>query len=83
MITEIKEHHIDLKRPKIICDKMLDPTSKQLQEPLPNTNHTMLFIGKPRSGKSSLAFSLLELSVPFLSFIFISFLSCAVLFSYE
>lgn len=60
MITEIKEHHIDLKRPKIICDKLLDQEKKQLQEPLPNTNHTMLFIGKPRSGKSSLAFSLIS-----------------------
>jgi adenosyl cobinamide kinase/adenosyl cobinamide phosphate guanylyltransferase len=60
MISEIKEHHIDLKRPKIVCDQLLDPTGKQLQEPLPNTNHTMLFLGKPKSGKSSLAFSLIS-----------------------
>lgn len=61
MITEIKETFLDLKRPKIVCDQKIDPEGKQLggDNPLPNYASTMLFVGKPRSGKSSLAFSMI------------------------
>lgn len=61
MITEVKETFIDLKRPKIVCDQKIDPDEIQLggDNPLPNYSSTVLFIGKPRSGKSSLAFSMI------------------------
>ena len=59
MITETDHHHLNLKRPHVICDRPLDRTGKQLKDPLPQCNHTMLIIGKPRSGKSSFAWSLL------------------------
>ena len=58
MITESDPIHIDLDLPGINCDKPLDPSGKQLKPPLPQCNHTLLFIGKPRSGKSSQAFSM-------------------------
>lgn len=59
MIAESKPIHIDLDLPGINCDKPLDPSGKQLQHPMPLFNHTMLFVGKPRSGKSSQAFSMI------------------------
>ena len=61
MITEVSETFIDLKRPKIVCDQKIDPDGIQLggDNPLPNYSSTVLFIGKPRSGKSSLAFSMI------------------------
>ena len=45
MITESDPIHIGLDLPGINCDKPLDPSGKQLTPPLPQCNHTLLFIG--------------------------------------
>lgn len=58
-IKETKTYSIPLTLPKMNADHLLDPSRKQLKEPLPNTHATWLFIGKPRSGKSTYAFSLI------------------------
>jgi len=60
IVKEIKKYDIPLKFPKILADKLLDPKREQILEPLPNTHFTALFIGKPRSGKSTYAFSLIS-----------------------
>ena len=54
-ITERKSN-IKLSLPKFSCDGILSP---QIQAPLPNKHHTWVFSGKPGSGKTSLAISLL------------------------
>lgn len=59
-VREIKQYSIPLKRPQMNTDRLLDPVRTQLLEPLPNTHATWLFIGKPRSGKSTYAFSLIS-----------------------
>lgn len=61
MISEDTGIHIDLKRPRVICDQKIDSEGTQLggDNPMPNYSATILFIGKPRSGKSSLAFSMI------------------------
>ncbi len=59
-VRETKQYDIPLKLPKINADHELDKGRKQLKEPLPNTHATWLFIGKPRSGKSTYAFSLIS-----------------------
>ena len=51
-----KQSNIDLSLPKFNCDKIL---SDQIKNPLPNKHHVWTFIGKPASGKTSLALSLL------------------------
>lgn len=58
-IKETKTYHIPLSMPTMNADFLLDPSRKQLKEPLPNTHATWLLIGKPRSGKSTYAFSLI------------------------
>ena len=58
-VTETDTFEVDLPMPTITCDREIDATREQLQEPLPNCSSTILFIGKPKSGKSSTAFSML------------------------
>ena len=58
-ITELDPIKHDLRLPQIICDQELDTGRKQLKEPLPNCSTNVCFVGKPGSGKSSLAFSLI------------------------
>tara|TARA_B110000208_G_scaffold188741_1_gene248963 strand:- start:514 stop:1266 length:753 start_codon:yes stop_codon:yes gene_type:complete len=58
-IEETNVFDIPLSKPKIDADRLFDPTRNQLKEPLPNTHATWLFVGKPRSGKSTYAFSLI------------------------
>ena len=58
-ITELDPIKHDLRLPQIICDQELDTGRKQLKEPLPNCSANVCFVGKPGSGKSSLAFSLI------------------------
>ena len=58
-VQEVSVYDIPLSKPKIDADRLFDPTRKQLKEPLPNTHATWLFVGKPRSGKSTYAFSLI------------------------
>ena len=60
LVKEIKQYNIPLTLPKMNADALLDPSRKQLKEPLPNTHATWLFVGKPRSGKSTYAFSLIS-----------------------
>ena len=57
-VKETKKYDIPLKLPTMNADHLLDQSRKQLKEPLVNTHATWLFIGKPRSGKSTYAFSL-------------------------
>lgn len=59
-VKETKQYDIPLKMPQMNADHLLDLDRKQLKEPLPNTHATWLFIGKPRSGKSTYAFSLIS-----------------------
>jgi len=56
MITEVKEYKVSMKRPSIICDRVI---SEQIQPPLPRVNHTMLILGAPGSGKTTFSMSLL------------------------
>jgi adenosyl cobinamide kinase/adenosyl cobinamide phosphate guanylyltransferase len=58
-IEETNVFDIPLSKPKIDADRLFDPQRKQLKKPLPNTHATWLFVGKPRSGKSTYAFSLI------------------------
>mgnify|MGYP003671740146 FL=1 len=58
-VEETNIYDIPLSKPKIDADRLFDPERKQLKEPLPNTHATWLFVGKPRSGKSTYAFSLI------------------------
>jgi len=58
-VRETKQYDIPLKLPTMNADHLLDPTRSQVKEPLPNIHATWLFIGKPRSGKSTYAFSLI------------------------
>ena len=51
-----KRSNIKLTLPKFTCDGIL---SSQISAPLPNRHHTWVFSGKPASGKTSLALSLL------------------------
>lgn len=55
MITEEKNKLV-LDIPKFKCDNVLG----DIPEPLPNKNFFMCFVGKPRSGKTSTAISLLS-----------------------
>ena len=59
-VKETITYDIPLKQPKMNADYLFDPDRDQLKEPLPNTHATWLFIGKPRSGKSTYAFSLIS-----------------------
>jgi GTPase SAR1 family protein len=59
-VRETRQYDIPLKLPKMNADKLLDPDRSQLKEPLPNTHATWLFVGKPRSGKSTYCFSLIS-----------------------
>jgi len=59
-VRETKQYDIPLTMPKMNADHLLDVGRKQLAEPLPNTHATWLFIGKPKSGKSTYAFSLIS-----------------------
>ena len=58
-VQEVSVYDIPLSKPKIDADRLFDPQRKQLKKPLPNTHATWLFVGKPRSGKSTYAFSLI------------------------
>lgn len=57
-VEETDIFSIPLTKPKIDADRLLDPSQQQIKPPLPNTHATWLFVGKPKSGKSTYAFSL-------------------------
>jgi len=55
-VTEIQNNDIQLSIPKFTCDTTL---GDHIKEPLPKTSFFMIISGKPASGKTSLAVSLL------------------------
>ena len=55
-LTEIPNNDIQLTIPKFTCDSSL---GDHIKEPLPDKSFFMIISGKPASGKTSLAVSLL------------------------